>query len=330
MVQPIGEANDRRMLLRYAGRCRLCGASLTAGTDAIYERDRRTVRCIQCKPATKAPAEAAPVAELRTQRPPAPDVLRLRAPASSVIAEALRIQSSAPARTGAQRFFGRSPLSVESRPWYLGALGELEVARLLDQLGPGWLAIHAIPVGTAGSDVDHIVIGPGGVFTINSKFHEGGNVWVASRRLLVNGQRTDHLRNAEYEARRVGKLLTQAARHPVDITPVIAIVAARRLTIRERPERIIVLNAARLPQWLQSRTAVLTASDVDTLSRIAAAPATWGNPAIPQPDLVAFAQLRTAVAAARNRRLGWALALLLSPFAMLTTLALGMLIPAFR
>lgn len=325
MVQPIGETNDRRMLLRYPGRCRLCGAELTAGTDAVYERDRRTVRCLQCTPrSSQAPAETAPVAELRTQRPPDPDALRLRAPASSVIAEALRIQSSAPARTRAQRFFGRSPLSVESRPWYLGALGELEVAHSLDQLGPGWMALHAVPVGTAGSDVDHIVIGPGGVFTINSKFHEGGNVWVASRRLLVNGQRTDHLRNAEYEARRVSKLLTQAARHPVDVTPVIAIVAARRLTIRERPERVIVLSAVRLPHWLQSRAAVLAADDVAELSHVAAASTTWGNHALVEPNLAAFAQLRTTVVAARNRRLGWALALVLSPLAMLATLAMGM------
>lgn len=325
MAQPIGETNDRRMLLRYPGRCRLCGADMTPGTDAIYERDRRTVRCLECTPADALSAESAPLSELRIQRPPAEGVLRLRAPASSVIAEALRIHAAAPARTRAQRFFGRSPLSVEGRPWYLGALGELEVARLLDQLGPGWAALHAVPVGTAGSDVDHIVIGPGGVFTINSKFHEGGNVWVASRRLLVNGQRTDHLRNAEYEARRVAKLLTRAARRPVEVTPIIAIVAARRLTIRERPERVIVLNVAQLPQWLQSRAAVLAAGDVTEVSALAAAPETWGNPAIPEPDLVAFAQLRTAVVAARNRRLGWALALMLSPFALLATLAIGML-----
>jgi len=224
-----------------------------------------------------------------------------------------------------QRFFGRSPLSLESRPWYLGALGELEVARLLDQLGPGWFAIHAVPVGKAGSDVDHLVIGPGGVFTINSKFHEGGDVWVGSRRLLVNGQRTDHLRNAEFEARRVAKLLTQAARSRVDVTPVVAIVAARRLTIRERPERVVVVAARDLARWLQSQLTVLTAEMIAELGRAASAPATWGQPEIAPVDLAAFAELRAAVTSARNRRRSWALALLLSPLAMFATLALGIL-----
>ncbi|TQK20150.1 hypothetical protein FBY40_2673 [Microbacterium sp. SLBN-154] len=51
MTQPIDDTNDRRMLLRYAGRCRLCGATLIAGTDAIYERKGRTVRCVECVPA---------------------------------------------------------------------------------------------------------------------------------------------------------------------------------------------------------------------------------------------------------------------------------------
>jgi hypothetical protein len=207
----------------------------------------------------------------------------------------------------------------------LGALGELEVARLLDQLGPEWFAIHAVPVGSAGSDLDHIVIAPGGVFTINSKFHEGGKVWVASRRLVVNGRRTDHLCNAEFEARRAAKLLTQAARKPVDVTPVIAIVAARRLTIRERPERVVVLAASRLPRWLHNRVVVLRADEVAELSRIAATPATWGHPDIPVADLAAFAELQSTVTAARNRRRSWALALLLSPLAMLATLTVGMI-----
>lgn len=250
-------------------------------------------------------------------------MLLLRAPASSVIAELLRVQATVPVRTGTQRFFGRSPLNDESRRWYLGALGELEVARILDQLGPGWFAFHSVPIGSAGSDVDHIVVGQGGVFTINSKFHEGGNIWVSSRRLLVNGQRTDHLRNAEFEARRVAKSLTQAARMLVDVTPVIAIVAARRVTIRERPERVVVLAAPRLARWMQTRTAVLSADDITELSRVAAMPSTWDHPDIPAADLAAFAELRTTITAARNRRLGWALALALSPLAVVATFIVG-------
>ncbi|MGU3645184.1 nuclease-related domain-containing protein [Microbacterium sp. C23T] len=322
MAQPMDDTNVRRMLLRYTGRCRLCGVTLAAGMDAIYERSRRTVRCVECAPIVT-PSDLSPATTSAAPRREDADVLRLRAPASSVIAELLRVQATVSVRTGTQRFFGRSPLNVDSRPWYLGALGELEVARLLDQLGPGWFAIHSVPIGSAGSDVDHIVIGPAGVFTINSKFHAGGNVWVGSRRLLVNGQRTDHLRNTEFEALRVAKLLTQTRRVRVDVTPVIAIVAARRLTIRERPERVVVLAASRLPRWMQSRAAVLSADDITQLSRVAAEPSTWGHPDIPAADLAAFAGLQTTITAARNRRLGWALALALSPLVVVVTFIVG-------
>ena len=70
------------------------------------------------------------------------------------------------------------------------------------------------------------MIGPAGVFTINTKHHRGQNVWVGGRRILVNGQRTDHLRNAAYEAKRASKLLSVAARMLVDVTPIVAIVGA--------------------------------------------------------------------------------------------------------
>src|SRR5687768_6936827 len=126
----------------------------------------------------------------------------MRRPAASVIAECLRVQSTVPPNTAVQRFFGVSPLGREAEPWYVGALGELDVARRLDGLGPGWYVLHSVPVGTGSSDLDHVVIGPAGVFTINTKHHPGQNVWVGGRRILVSGQRTDHLRNAKHEAAR--------------------------------------------------------------------------------------------------------------------------------
>jgi hypothetical protein len=53
-----------------------------------------------------------------------------------------------------------------------GAVGEEEVGRLLDELGArGWHAIHDVSLGRG--NVDHIAIGPGGVFTVETKSHPG-------------------------------------------------------------------------------------------------------------------------------------------------------------
>lgn len=53
-----------------------------------------------------------------------------------------------------------------------GATGEEEVGRLLDGLDErGWHAIHDVSLGRG--NVDHIAIGPGGVFTVETKSHPG-------------------------------------------------------------------------------------------------------------------------------------------------------------
>jgi hypothetical protein len=61
------------------------------------------------------------------------------------------------------------------------------VGARLDRLPDGWCVLNAIPVGDRGADIDHLVIGPGGVFTLNTKHHPKGKVWVAENALLVNG-----------------------------------------------------------------------------------------------------------------------------------------------
>ncbi|HUN78351.1 MAG TPA: nuclease-related domain-containing protein [Solirubrobacteraceae bacterium] len=53
-----------------------------------------------------------------------------------------------------------------------GALGEEHVGRLLDDLGEGgWHTIHDVSLGRG--NVDHIAVGPGGIFTVETKSHPG-------------------------------------------------------------------------------------------------------------------------------------------------------------
>jgi len=246
-----------------------------------------------------------------TNEPVVTHSLGLRRPATSVIAECLRVQATIPKNTAAQRFFGVSPLGREAQPWYVGALGELEIARRLAALGPGWYVLHSVPVGSGSSDLDHVVIGPAGVFTINTKHHRGQNVWVGGRRILVNGQRTDHLRNAAYEAKRASKLLSVAARMLVDVTPIIAIVGARRMTVRERPYDVAVLHDHELVRWLQRHLVTLTPQQVEHLAAVAVQPAAWKRmPEAHAVDHTAFDLLRSDIERARRRRGLWLVAVI--------------------
>jgi hypothetical protein len=139
--------------------------------------------------------------------------LLTRGPAYSVVSECLRIQSSARRRTVVGRVFGQSPLTADARSWYRGALGELRVASILSALGPQFTVLHSVPVSADDSDIDHIVIGPSGVFTINTKNHSGQRVWVAAESVLVNGHRTHHISDARFEASRAARLLSARVMH---------------------------------------------------------------------------------------------------------------------
>ena len=95
-------------------------------------------------------------------------------------------------------------VKTDERAWRVGADGEETIgAKLREQLTKGgWYVLHSIPVGKRGSDIDHVVIGPAGVFTINTKKHPGKKVWVSKNAILVNGHRTDYLRNSRFEGER--------------------------------------------------------------------------------------------------------------------------------
>ncbi|WP_315551628.1 nuclease-related domain-containing protein [Microbacterium aurum] len=232
--------------------------------------------------------------------------------AASVIAECLRVQTDVAPRSAVARFIGRSPLSIDSRPWYLGALGELNVAARLESLGDGWTVLHSVPIGTRGADIDHVIVGAPGVFTINAKFHEGARVWVGSRRLLVNGQKTDHLRNTRYEVTRTQKLLSAAVGTEVPVRGAIVIVSAKQITIREQPDDVAVLEAQRLVRWLNNQKAVLNPTQVATIATAVREAATWSNEPTALPDTSGFAALRREVESAGRTRMVWGVAVLIA------------------
>jgi Nuclease-related domain len=81
-------------------------------------------------------------------------------------------------------------MKTDERSWRVGAGGEETVGARLEKLRKhGWHILHAVPVGERGSDIDHVVIGPGGVYTLNTKTHPGGNIWVGKHSVLVNGRK---------------------------------------------------------------------------------------------------------------------------------------------
>ena len=176
--------------------------------------------------------------------------LAVNRPGTAAREQAIAHRKAAPVRTFAARMLGRH---TDERAWRIGADGEELVAVELDKLGDGWQALHAIPVGTRGSDIDHLVIGPAGVFTINAKHHPGAKVWVGGDTVMVNGQRRPYVRNARHEAERAARLLSAALGFPVAVTGLVAVVGAEDLTVKAQPVGVAVVGRRRLRAWVRER-----------------------------------------------------------------------------
>jgi Nuclease-related domain len=100
--------------------------------------------------------------------------------------------------------------SEQVTAWRRGAEGERRTARLLDRLArDGYVVFHDLAVpGTTSANVDHLVIGPSGVFVIDSKQWSGSVRQGADGLVWHNHYRLDRtLETVRWEAQTMGRLL---------------------------------------------------------------------------------------------------------------------------
>lgn len=168
--------------------------------------------------------------------------------------------------------------NTDERAWRLGADGEEAVAAQLEGIGAPWRVLHAVRVGDRGSDIDHVVVGPGGVFTVNAKNHPKAAVWVGGDTVMVNGRRHPYVRNSRFEATRASRLLSERAGFPVPVTGLIAVVGARRgFTIKGQPAdgAVVVVSRRRIARFLRSQPQRLGLREIDAIYEVARRSDTW-------------------------------------------------------
>ena len=174
--------------------------------------------------------------------------------------------------------------SGDARSWYQGALGEIAVAGVLALLGPEWTVLHSVPVGRADTDIDHVVIGPAGVFTINSKNHAGQKIWIAGHGLLVSGNKTTYIAAAISEARRAELLLSRSSGMTVPVTPVIVLVNPGPRTVKAPAEGgVLVVADWELLDGLRTRR-VFSDEQINRIVSVATRPQTWHENPAPEID----------------------------------------------
>ena len=115
--------------------------------------------------------------------------------------------------------------SSDAVAWRRGAAGQRRTARLLAPLERhGWAILHDLAVPGSAANIDHLVIGPGGVFVIDSKQYRGRLQLDACRRLW-HGRHplAPALRAVSFEADRAAQVLAD----PPVVVPILAVHGAQ-------------------------------------------------------------------------------------------------------
>lgn len=207
------------MRLRYAGMC-ACGNAVAAGTWAGYDPAARKAVCPACLAAgdqttttgsPPGPVPAADAAPVDASTGPAAGSKAMAAPmvttgraGGSARAEydrraakrEARIRADHPKLGGLLLALTEDPQST--RAWASGAVGEEKVGARLDGLaGDGVLVLHDRRIPRSRANIDHIAVGPMGVFVIDAKRYVGATVEVrrsggwfspATEQLVVRGR----------------------------------------------------------------------------------------------------------------------------------------------
>jgi Nuclease-related domain len=146
--------------------------------------------------------------------------------------------------------------SPDAVAWRRGASGERRTARLLDPLERhGWAVLHDLAVPESRANLDHLVIGPGGVFVVDSKQYRGrlrldavGKLWHGRHPLAPT------LGAVSWEADQAAQVLPDPG---MAVVPIVAVHGAQVPWGKVVTQGVPVVSARRLPSMLRQLPAVL-------------------------------------------------------------------------
>jgi hypothetical protein len=146
--------------------------------------------------------------------------------------------------------------SADTLAWRRGATGERRTARLLAPLERrGWAVLHDLAIPGSAANIDHLVIGPGGVIVVDSKRCRGrlrldgnGIVW-HGRHVLVSA-----LRTVVWAADQADEVLGVA---DIQVAAIVAVHGASVPWGLVQADGVSIVPARRVPDLLQTLPPVL-------------------------------------------------------------------------
>ncbi|GAA3425622.1 nuclease-related domain-containing protein [Streptosporangium sandarakinum] len=137
----------------------------------------------------------------------------------------------------------------------------------------GYRTLHARAIPSSEAQIDHLVVGPTGVYAVDSeKWDKRLPVRVQSHRKLFHGpfNQKPRLDEARWEAAQASELIGKALGREITIIPSLAIygpaIPWKILNVRE----VDVFDGSRVRKWITKRERSLTAEEIDMIYRAAA------------------------------------------------------------
>jgi hypothetical protein len=147
--------------------------------------------------------------------------------------------------------------SPEAQAWQRGAAGERHVARLLEPLvQQGWGVNHDLRVPGSKANIDHVVVGPPGIFAIDTKNYRG-RLRLSRDGLLWHGRTflAPTLSATRWEA---DKLQARIGAPDIAVVPIVAVLGGMVPGGQVTSMGVTVVPARRLPGLLRSLPPTLT------------------------------------------------------------------------
>jgi len=215
-------SEEKIIRVRYSGVCAVCGLKLERGVQAAYNASTRRLCCLGC-----------------TATPQANQGVEVEVAGASARAEYERRRSAREHRVKQRlgRIVGSVVLALSDEPattraWARGSKGEAKLAAALSDV-PHVRALHDRSVPGTRGNIDHIVIGPGGVFVVDAKRYQGlirirdiGGFFKRADRLYVGHRDCSRLAtNMAWQVEAISRALSAGHVDPAPpVTPVLCFV----------------------------------------------------------------------------------------------------------
>ncbi|WP_244258115.1 nuclease-related domain-containing protein [Streptomyces sp. Tu 2975] len=170
------------------------------------------------------------------------------------------------------RLLRRRPMDEARRKELLGERRTgAELGRLTRH---GWRVLHSIPLAD-GADIDHLLIGPGGVFTVRTEYHPQQSVRADDDTVRIDdGDPRPYIAECRAEAALVRKVLASYCDFPVRVQPVLVFVDAASLDVAATQTDVRVYRERQVSA-LAPLAGELTAHEADRIYDVARLAEVW-------------------------------------------------------